>query len=65
MSKYRICSSCNKKKSAERYESDNGICRRCTQSMPKDSREVNVKDLLIALERINVTLSLLVTQKAF
>lgn len=64
MPKYRICSNCSKKKSVERYEDDNVICIRCIQSMPKDNREVNVKDLLVALEKINVTLNLLVAQKA-
>ncbi len=62
--RHRICEACDKRKSLPKFEGDNTICRRCMESMPID-REVTMKDLLIALDKINTSIVQLVASKAF
>jgi hypothetical protein len=51
----RICISCSKKKSVDRFDEDEKTCKRCNTISPRD-RQVEMKDLLIALEKIHTAL---------
>lgn len=54
--KYRVCTNCNKKKSHERFSDEGKTCKRCAGNIPKN-RQIEMMDLLIALEKINTTLT--------
>ncbi|KAG0020410.1 hypothetical protein BGZ82_011605 [Podila clonocystis] len=62
--KYRVCLKCTKKKSPIKYEGDSAICSRCMESMALD-KEVTMKDLLIALDKINTSVVRLMEGKPF